>query len=137
MHISIDHDDDDSTHAAFDPVINASRLQTPSSSTTDKRTASEHQYRPDRCTVCSLTQKEAHQQMKTMHDPCNPDQCCFRGPKFIEDKHIRESIMQYNLKHPGPPNPSTPETKVTPPPQPATIPSPQMNSAKIDPPTKN
>ena len=38
-----------------------------------------------------------------IHDPNDPNICCFRGAKFIEDKHMKEAIMQYNLKNPGPP----------------------------------
>ena len=39
--------------------------------------------------------------MRKIHDPAYPHKCCFRDPKFIEDKYMRESIIQYNLKNPG------------------------------------
>lgn len=40
--------------------------------------------------------------------------------------------MQYNLKNPGSPTTTSTDTKPTSPPQHATIPLPQMNSATID-----
>ena len=30
---------------------------------------------------------------------CKPEECCFRGPKFLKDKLQREKIVQYNAKH--------------------------------------
>ena len=56
---------------------------------------------PKRCTVCGKTQKELHQWLRRIHEDDDPDNCCFRGPKYIKDKNIRESVMQYNLKHAG------------------------------------
>ena len=51
-----------------------------------------------------MTQKECHQAWNNMHDPNDPSKCCFRGPIFNPDKHIRETVLQYNLKHPEVPN---------------------------------
>ena len=58
-------------------------------------------YTPKRCTVCGKTQKELHQLLRRIHEDNDPDNCCFRGPKYIRDKNIREAVMQYNLKHAG------------------------------------
>ena len=80
-------------------------------------------YTPTRCTVCGKTQKEIHEMLKQIHDPSDPDNCCFRGPKYIKDKDIRETVMQYNLKqtrvtsnnsHTGDKQPSTslPDPKI-------------------------
>ena len=82
-----------------DPQINAARLST----NTTKDMLKSNSYTPTRCDVCGLTQKECHQLMKNIHDPTDPNKCCFRGPKFIDDKQLRETVMQYNLKNPGPP----------------------------------
>ena len=30
---------------------------------------------------------------------CKPEECCFRGPKFLKDKLQREKIVQYNAKN--------------------------------------
>ena len=49
----------------------------------------------------AIIKKEIYEMMRKIYDPADPHKCCFRGPKFIEDKHMRESIMQYNLKNPG------------------------------------
>lgn len=89
-------------------------------------------YTPTRCKACGLTQKECHQAMKTMHDLDDPTKCCFRGPKYIADKHIKETGMQYNLKNKGDYPPATQDKDK--PPQKASIPNPKMNaaSAKIE-----
>ena len=50
--------------------------------------------------MCGLTQKEFHLSLNDLHDPSDPEQCCLRGPKYIQDKNIRERVLQYNLKHP-------------------------------------
>ena len=48
--------------------------------------------------------------------------CCFRGAKFIGDKHLRETMMQYNLRNPGsPPAPKDGNQKKPPPSQSSTI----------------
>ena len=83
----------------YDPQINAARLST----NTTKDNQKSNSYTPTRCEVCGLTQKECHQLMKNIHDPTDTNKCCFRGPKFIDDKQLRETVMQYNLKNPGPP----------------------------------
>ena len=36
--------------------------------------------------------------LKDIHDPTNPNKCCLRGPRFIQDKQLKEWINQYNLK---------------------------------------
>lgn len=46
-----------------------------------------------------MTQKEFQQAMKTIHDPDDPKKCCFRGLKYIANKYIKETLMQYILKH--------------------------------------
>ena len=39
--------------------------------------------------------------LKDIHDPKDPNKCCLRGPRFIQDKQLKERINQYNLKHPN------------------------------------
>ena len=51
----------------------------------------------------------------------------FYGPKHIADKHIKETVMQYNLKNTGD-YPSTTQDKDKPP-QKAAIPNLKINSA--------
>ena len=68
-----------------------------------------------------MTQKECHQAWNNMYDPNDPNKCCSRGPIFNSDKHIREIVLQYNLKHPEVPKHSTDKedtynTSKTPPP---------------------
>ena len=88
-----DTEEEDVIH---DPSVYAARYgkQTPS-----EPNSSYSEYTPIRCKVCGLTQKECHQQWRTIHDPNDPDKCPFRGPHFIQDKQIRENVLQYNLKH--------------------------------------
>ena len=67
----------------------------------NKNTSNKTSYTPTRCKACGKTQKECHQSMKTLHNPDNPTKCCFRGPKYIVDNHMKEILMQYNLKNTG------------------------------------
>ena len=107
-----------------DPRINAARATMGNSDKTS--------YTPTRCKVCGMTQKECHQAMKTLHDPDDPTKCCFRGPKYIAEKHVKETVMQYNLKNKGDYPPTTQDKDK--PPQNASIPNPKINaaSAKIE-----
>ena len=116
------------TREEYDPVINAARLSPGSVSQRDG-------YKPTRCKVCGHTQKEIHEMMWKIHDPSDPQKCCFRGPKFIEDKHMRESIMQYNLKNPGQHRRNDKESTPTNndvPPQRAHLPDPKVNQMMMD-----
>ena len=79
-----------------DPMINAVRI---GRQYDNERQHDNTSYTPDRCKVCGLTQKECHQVWKTIHDPNDVKKCLFRGPEFITDKHIREKLLQYNLKY--------------------------------------
>ena len=104
-----------------DVIINAARA---TMSTTDNTS-----YKPTRCKACGLTQKECHQAMKAIHDPDDPTKCCFRGPKYITDKHMKETVMQYNLKNTGDYPATIQDTDK--PPQKAFIPHPKVNAATI------
>ena len=95
-----DNNEDEDTEeedVIHDPSVYAARYgkQTPS-----EPNSSYSEYTPIRCKVCGLTQKECHQQWRTIHDPNDPEKCPFCGPEYIEDKQIRENVLQYNLKHP-------------------------------------
>jgi hypothetical protein len=89
----MDSDNDEDT--LHNPSINAARQGKQSDNE-----SSAVNYLPTRCKVCGLTQKECHQQWRSIHDPTDPDKCPFRGPEYISNKQIRENVMQYNLKHP-------------------------------------
>ena len=86
-----------------------------------------------------MTQKEYHQALNSIHDPNDPGKCCFRGPIFNPNKNIRETVLQYNLKHPEIPNHSstkegTPKVTKTPPPADLTevsTPPPQCSHTQI------
>ena len=86
------------------------------------------QYTPSRCKVCGKSQKEVHEMLRQIHDPNDPHKCCFRGAKFIGDKHMREAVMQYNLKNPGPPPPPTDLPQDTNPPSQPSFRKPTANS---------
>ena len=97
------------------PIVNSTR-----------RTA----YTPTRCTVCGKTQKELHEMLKQLHDTSDPDNYCFRGPKYIKDKDIRETVMQYNLKQAR----VTPNNSHTGDRQPSTsLPDPKVNKTDFQP----
>ena len=87
-------EDDDTIH---DPSVYAARY---GKQTTSVSNSTYPAYTPNRCKVCGMTQKECHQRWRTIHDPNEPEKCPFRGPEYIEDKQIRENVLQYNLKHP-------------------------------------
>ena len=76
-----------------------------------------------------MTQKECHQTWNSMHDPNDPIKCCFRGQIFNPDKRIRETVLQYNLKHLEVPNYSLDKkevpknSKTTPPPDLSDLPT--------------
>ena len=106
-----------------DPTIRAARI---AMSTKDSTS-----YTPTRCKACGMTQKECHQAMKTIHDPDDPTKCCSRGPKYIADKHMKETIMQYNLKHTSDYPPTTQDKDKAP--QRAVIPDTKINSATLKP----
>ena len=78
-----------------DPSIKAARISKPRNNNGPSST-----YVPKQCLVCGLTQKEFHLSLNDLHDPSDPEKCCLRGPKYIQDKNIRERVLQYNLKHP-------------------------------------
>ena len=46
-----------------------------------------------------MTQKEYHQAWGFLHDPKDPNKCAFCGPRFMTDKHLQETVQQYNIKH--------------------------------------
>ena len=100
------------------PTINAARFGKQTScnrtSTSTPSKLSSNPYNPTRCKVCGMTQKECHLAWNSMHDPNDPTKCCFRGPIFNPDKHIRETVLQYNLKHPEAPNHSNSDKEDTP-----------------------
>ena len=73
--------------------------------------------------------------MRNIHDPSDLHKCCFRGPKIIEDKHMRESIIQYSLKNPGQhrlPDKEGTNTNNDVPPQRAHLPDPKVNQLMMD-----
>ena len=102
MSIPISEEEED----LADPNINAARM----GKQQDRAGQQDNLlYTPDRCKVCGLTQKECHQVWKSIHDPNDVQKFPFRGPEYITDKHIREKVLQYNLKHPD-----TEESKIEP-----------------------
>ena len=109
-----------------DPMINAARI---GKQHDNARQHDNTSYTPDRCKVCGLTQKECHQVWKTIHDPNDVKKCPFRGPEFITDKHTREKVLQYNLKHNG-----TKELlrEIMKPPASADLPSPAIKKTTFD-----
>ena len=86
--------DDNTIH---DPSVYAARY---GKQNTSDSNSSYSAYTPNCCKVCGTTQKECHQRWRTIHDPDDPEKCPFRSPEYIEDKRIRENLLQYNLKHP-------------------------------------
>ena len=44
-----------------------------------------------------MTQKEYHQAWGFLHDPKDPNECAFCGPRFMTDKHLQETVQQYNI----------------------------------------
>ena len=109
-----------------DPMINAARV---GKQHDNARQHDNTSYTPDRCKVCGLTQKECHQVWKTIHDPNDVKKCPFRGPEFITDKHIREKVLQYNLKHNDSKEPSR---EVMKPPDSADLPSSAIKKTTFD-----
>ena len=35
--------------------------------------------------------------LKDIHDPIDPNTCCLRRPRFIQDKELKESIISITL----------------------------------------
>ena len=54
-------------------------------------------YVKKRCECCGLTNREVHQLIHKYHDG-SAKNCILRGPEFIPDKHIRETVTQFNVK---------------------------------------
>ena len=49
------------------------------------------------CECCGLTNREVHQLIHKYHDG-TAKTCILRGPELIPDKHIRETVTQFNVK---------------------------------------
>ena len=54
-------------------------------------------YIKKRCECCGLTNREVHQLIHKYHDG-TAKTCILRGPELIPDKHIRETVTQFNVK---------------------------------------
>ena len=84
----------------FSATTSSSEFPTPNLCSARFHRQNIEQYTPQRCLACGLTNKEFHQMLKDIHDPTDPNKCCLRGPRFIQDKQLKERLNQYNLKHP-------------------------------------
>ena len=51
-----------------------------------------------RCQVCGLTNRDLFKQITRLHS-CKDQNCPFRGPSFISNKQMRETVQQFNVRN--------------------------------------
>ena len=61
------------------------------------------------CPTCGKTNREIIKNIHRLH-PCTDHNCIFRGPSFIPDKPMKETIQQYNVKNGSRPSSSIKNT---------------------------
>ena len=95
-----------------EPIVNAgtmSKEAVTKATTANKKTLDKNDYIAPRCECCGLTNRQIHLLIK-QHHTGKADNCFLRGPDFLKDPHLKETVKQYNVKAkhikkpPPPPN---------------------------------